>query len=52
MTELQSIAKQSYCSHMTWNADRRNQPALDFYQGLGAETIGSTNNWIHMRLSL
>lgn len=52
MTELQSIAKQSFCSHMTWNADRRNQPALDFYQSLGAETTGSTNNWIHMRLSL
>ena len=52
MNELQGIAKQFFCSHMTWNADRRNQPALDFYQTLGAETIGSTNNWIHMRLSL
>lgn len=52
MNELENIAKGSFCSHMTWNADRRNVPAVEFYERLGAERTGATDNWIHMQLSL
>ncbi len=52
MKELENLANKSFCSHMTWNADRRNTPAVDFYERLGAQITGFTGNWIHMRLSL
>ena len=51
MKELANLAKSMYCSHMTWNADCRNQPAVEFYERLGAKQTGASENWIHMQWS-
>ncbi|MGL5880207.1 MAG: GNAT family N-acetyltransferase [Xenococcaceae cyanobacterium] len=37
MNYLEKIAKDNNCSHLAWNADARNPPALNFYYKLGAK---------------
>ena len=44
MMHLAEIAQENNCTHLAWNADRRNIRGLNFYCRLGAEIIKQENN--------
>ncbi|KAL7557931.1 hypothetical protein ACA910_022540 [Epithemia clementina (nom. ined.)] len=53
MHQLLDAAQSLGCSHMTWNTDRRNTKASDFYTRCwGAECITGTTgeHWLHMKI--
>jgi len=48
MLELIKIAKQNNCSRMEWSVLKWNQPAIEFYESLGAFPM---NEWVVYRLN-
>ncbi len=47
LTHLAEIAKQQSCVRMEWNVLKWNQPAIAFYEAIGAEPL---NEWVTYRL--
>lgn len=52
MQNLQQIAKQNNCSHLSWTADARNIRGLSFYQRLGAKVIEQKGDRCFLNWSL
>jgi GNAT superfamily N-acetyltransferase len=51
MGRLAEIAAAHECSHLGWNADERNEPAMRFYAKLGATRVGQDGPSVTWRIA-